>query len=145
MKSNAPSSGFRRYTELLGYALPYKRFVSIQLLCMGCTVALGLLKPWPLKIVVDNVLGGDPLKLAARLLRFLILSATTPEDPSSPWSFHIRNPKDVYRQRAALENIHSLKLCQFRKYRTIILEGFPLYSPRAYIVSFAYGCFLCYI
>jgi ATP-binding cassette subfamily B protein/subfamily B ATP-binding cassette protein MsbA len=63
MRSDNPNSGFSSYTRLLRYALPYKKLVAVQFLCMLFTVGLGLLKPWPLKVVVDNVLGGTALAL----------------------------------------------------------------------------------
>ncbi len=45
----------------LSFLRPYRfRMVGIAVLC-GAEVALGVLAPWPLKAVVDNVLGGHPL------------------------------------------------------------------------------------
>lgn len=54
-----------QFFRLLSYALPYKRQVAIQFLCMAATVAMGLLKPWPLKILIDNVAGQQPLELGS--------------------------------------------------------------------------------
>ena len=45
----------------LSFLRPYRfRMLGIAVLC-GAEVALGVLAPWPLKAVVDNVLGGHPL------------------------------------------------------------------------------------
>jgi LPXTG-motif cell wall-anchored protein len=47
--------------RLLRYARPHSRGLTVLLTTMGLSVALGLLTPWPMKLVVDNVLGDDPL------------------------------------------------------------------------------------
>jgi ABC-type multidrug transport system fused ATPase/permease subunit len=45
----------------LSFLRPYRfRMLGIAVLC-GAEVLLGVLAPWPLKAVVDNVLGGHPL------------------------------------------------------------------------------------
>ena len=45
----------------LSFLRPYRfRMLGTAVLC-GAEVALGVLAPWPLKAVVDNVLGGHPL------------------------------------------------------------------------------------
>jgi ABC-type multidrug transport system fused ATPase/permease subunit len=45
----------------LSFLRPYRfRMLGIAVLC-GAEVVLGVLAPWPLKAVVDNVLGGHPL------------------------------------------------------------------------------------
>lgn len=49
---------------LLKYAWPYRRAASGQLALMGIAVGFSVLKPWPLKVVLDNVLAGRPLTLA---------------------------------------------------------------------------------
>lgn len=53
-----------RFLYLLRYARPHWRLVVAQFALMGIAVSIGVLKPWPLKILVDNVVGALPLKLA---------------------------------------------------------------------------------
>lgn len=43
--------------RLLRYARPYLRSLVVLLVLMALSVALGLLSPWPMKLLVDNVLG----------------------------------------------------------------------------------------
>lgn len=57
------NAGIKRFVRLLRYALPYKGFVLLQFLFMGLSVGLGVLRPWPLKILVDHVVGDLPLIL----------------------------------------------------------------------------------
>jgi ATP-binding cassette subfamily B protein/subfamily B ATP-binding cassette protein MsbA len=48
---------------LLGYLRPYK---LLFLLCLGLVAlasAMELLKPWPLKLAVDQIIGGEPLNV----------------------------------------------------------------------------------
>jgi ATP-binding cassette subfamily B protein/subfamily B ATP-binding cassette protein MsbA len=54
----APSS-FRRQMQLLAYARPQWRGLLVVLASMLANVAFELLKPWPLKLVIDNVLGNQ--------------------------------------------------------------------------------------
>jgi ATP-binding cassette subfamily B protein/subfamily B ATP-binding cassette protein MsbA len=51
------------FLYLLRYARPHWRLVLAQFALMALAVGLGLLKPWPIKILVDNVVGGLPLTL----------------------------------------------------------------------------------
>jgi ATP-binding cassette subfamily B protein/subfamily B ATP-binding cassette protein MsbA len=51
---------FRRAARLLRYARPYWRGIAILLATMVVDIALDLLKPWPLKLVIDNILGHQP-------------------------------------------------------------------------------------
>jgi ATP-binding cassette, subfamily B, bacterial len=51
----------RHFVALLRYALPYRRAVLGQFMLMAISVGFGVLKPWPLKVVLDNVLGDYPL------------------------------------------------------------------------------------
>ncbi len=52
---------------LLGYAWPYRRrFVLFIVLTLG-EIMLGLLVPWPMKVLVDNVLGGAVLPAWAQV------------------------------------------------------------------------------
>jgi ATP-binding cassette subfamily B protein len=47
--------------RLLRYARPYWKSILLLLGTMGMGVVLGLLAPWPMKLLVDNVLGEHPL------------------------------------------------------------------------------------
>jgi ATP-binding cassette subfamily B protein/subfamily B ATP-binding cassette protein MsbA len=54
-----PATGsFRRQARLLRYARPHWRGLLILIATMLANIALELLRPWPLKLVIDNVLGG---------------------------------------------------------------------------------------
>jgi ATP-binding cassette subfamily B protein/subfamily B ATP-binding cassette protein MsbA len=50
----------RRSLRLLRYARPHGRAIAILLATMFVDVGLDLLKPWPLKLVLDSVLGHHP-------------------------------------------------------------------------------------
>src|SRR5437016_1791664 len=53
-----PSTGMGRLiAELLR---PYRRWLAIILLATGVETAMSLAAPWPLKIVLDNVIEGQP-------------------------------------------------------------------------------------
>jgi ABC-type multidrug transport system fused ATPase/permease subunit len=57
-EGNPRSSGMGR---LIGELLrPYRGWLAIILLATAVETAMGLAAPWPLKIVLDNVIGGDP-------------------------------------------------------------------------------------
>lgn len=43
------------------FSLPYKRYVWIILFAMLIETLVGLAIPWPLKIIIDNVVGSHPL------------------------------------------------------------------------------------
>lgn len=59
------------WIELAGYARPQ----SVGLLLIGLTmllsIACGLLTPWPMKLIVDNVLSGHPLPTSLTWIRSL--------------------------------------------------------------------------
>jgi ATP-binding cassette, subfamily B, bacterial len=57
--------------KLLRYVQPHRRGVGLLMLLALSSVALTLLAPWPLKLIVDNVLTGQPLPLAAGWIQFL--------------------------------------------------------------------------
>ncbi len=48
------------YRRLLPYARPHVRRLVLLLLVSFLMVVLGLAQPWPMKILVDNVIGGRP-------------------------------------------------------------------------------------
>ncbi len=54
-------SSLRRQARLLRYARPHWRALIVLMLSMLANIGLELLRPWPLKLVVDNVLGNHPL------------------------------------------------------------------------------------
>ena len=45
----------------LSFLRPYRSRVTLLALIAAIDIGLGVLAPWPLKLVVDNVLGGQPL------------------------------------------------------------------------------------
>jgi ABC-type multidrug transport system fused ATPase/permease subunit len=49
------------WLRLLRYAMPQWKSVSLSILLMILAVILDVLKPWPLKLVVDSILAGKPL------------------------------------------------------------------------------------
>jgi ATP-binding cassette subfamily B protein len=51
----------RAYRRLLGYAAPYWRGWAGIVLATILGTALSLLQPWPVKVIVDHVLGGVPI------------------------------------------------------------------------------------
>jgi len=55
--SPRPAGMGRLIDELLR---PYRGWLAIILLATAVETAMGLAAPWPLKIVLDNVIGGDP-------------------------------------------------------------------------------------
>jgi ATP-binding cassette, subfamily B, bacterial len=54
-------SSFRRQARLLRYARPHWRGLVVLGATMLANIGLDLLRPWPLKLVLDNVLGHHPL------------------------------------------------------------------------------------
>jgi ATP-binding cassette subfamily B protein/subfamily B ATP-binding cassette protein MsbA len=50
----------RRRARILRYAKPHWRAISLLTLTMLVDIVLELAKPWPLKLVIDNVLGHHP-------------------------------------------------------------------------------------
>jgi ABC-type multidrug transport system fused ATPase/permease subunit len=59
---------FAKFRRLAVYALPHWRLLAAILLLTGGSVALGVLQPWPLKVLVDNALGSLPLPPALAAL-----------------------------------------------------------------------------
>jgi ATP-binding cassette subfamily B protein len=52
---------FRRQARLLRYAKPHWRGLAVLIGTMLANIGLDLLRPWPIKLVVDNVLGHHAL------------------------------------------------------------------------------------
>lgn len=51
-------------TKLLPYLRPYRRLVVWALLQVFLIAGFELMKPWPLQVIIDNVLGGKPFPRA---------------------------------------------------------------------------------
>src|SRR5215471_17647768 len=49
--------------KLLPYLKPYRWAVGLALLQVFLSTGFELLKPWPLQVVIDNVLGGKPFPI----------------------------------------------------------------------------------
>ena len=54
------SEAVRLYRRLLPYAKPHLHRLALLLLVSFLMVGLGLAQPWPMKVLVDNVIGGRP-------------------------------------------------------------------------------------
>ncbi len=63
-KTVATPSSLRRQARLLRYARPHWRALIVLLVSMLANIGLELLRPWPLKLLIDNVLGSHPLPTA---------------------------------------------------------------------------------
>jgi ATP-binding cassette subfamily B protein len=61
----------RRWRPLLRYARPYRRRLGDVTALTVTGVVLEALQPWPLKVLVDDVLSGDPLSPRLRWLEVL--------------------------------------------------------------------------
>ncbi len=51
---------YRRQLRLLRYARPHRRGLSLMLLASLLEIGLNLARPWPLAILIDNVIGNHP-------------------------------------------------------------------------------------
>ncbi len=73
---------FAYLRRLLPYVRPYWRLAVCSIWLTIAAAVFGLLSPWPLKVLVDNVIGQAPLPVAARLFagleshRLLLLTLT---------------------------------------------------------------------
>jgi ATP-binding cassette subfamily B protein/subfamily B ATP-binding cassette protein MsbA len=56
-----PRSSLRRQAQLVRYARPHWRGLMLMLVAMLGEVALTLAQPWPLKLLIDNVIGHHPI------------------------------------------------------------------------------------
>ncbi len=61
----------RWWLEISRYALPQSRELGVVVLLTLTSVGLGLLSPWPLKLIVDHVLLDKPLPSALRAVEVL--------------------------------------------------------------------------
>lgn len=48
------------FSRVLAYLVPYRRYAVMAVALILLSAALGLLAPWPLKILIDNILGTAP-------------------------------------------------------------------------------------
>src|SRR5204862_8030148 len=51
---------FRRRLTVARYVWPHKRQLGVVLLTMAMTTLLTIAQPWPMKVLVDNVIGHTP-------------------------------------------------------------------------------------
>ncbi len=54
-------ASWRRQLRLLRYAKPHWKGLAVLIATMLVNIGLDLLRPWPLKLVIDNVLGDEPI------------------------------------------------------------------------------------
>ena len=68
----------RRYRHILAFAVPYWRGSALIAAVTLVSIATSLLQPWPMKVLVDQVLGHEPPSAAlARVLAWLPGAGTT--------------------------------------------------------------------
>ena len=68
----------RRYRQILAFAVPYWRGSALIAAVTLVSIATSLLQPWPMKVLVDQVLGHEPPPAAlARVLAWLPGAGTT--------------------------------------------------------------------
>src|SRR6185503_20677103 len=58
-----------RQLQLLRYVAPHWRGLVVMLAAMALSIGLDVLRPWPMKLLVDQVLGGGQIPESLR--RFL--------------------------------------------------------------------------
>lgn len=64
------------YSRLFPYVRPYKRIMAVTVVLELTQSSLGLLDPWPMKVLIDNGLSGKPLP--AWLGRLLLVPFASP-------------------------------------------------------------------
>src|SRR5262245_26279804 len=64
------------WLKLLRYALPQAKRLALILFLMLVGIGIGLLAPWPLKLIVDHVLSSKPLPPAVSWLTGLPAGGT---------------------------------------------------------------------
>jgi ABC-type multidrug transport system fused ATPase/permease subunit len=68
----------RRYRQILAFAVPYWRGSALIAAVTLVSIATSLLQPWPMKVLVDQVLGHEPPSaVLARVLAWLPGAGTT--------------------------------------------------------------------
>ena len=58
------------FIRLVSYLKPYRLTFIFSLCLVGLVSALELLKPWPLKMAVDQIIGKQPLIVYGRDISF---------------------------------------------------------------------------
>ena len=74
-RRDVPALNWRQIARLLRYALPYRTGWSVILALTFATTFLSLATPWPLKVLVDNVMGDQP---PGRLIELLPGASSKP-------------------------------------------------------------------
>jgi ATP-binding cassette, subfamily B, bacterial len=59
--AHGEKGAFRRELRLLRYVRPHRRALAILIATMVFDIGLELARPWPLKLLIDNVLGDKPI------------------------------------------------------------------------------------
>lgn len=59
--SRAVRESLKSWPAAVSYARPHKRSIAAALVLVVVGAAVSLLEPWPLAVLVDSVLGGEPL------------------------------------------------------------------------------------
>lgn len=71
------------WLKLLRYAWPQRHGLLVMCALMFMSVALGLLTPWPMKVIIDNVLKDDPLD--RNLAQLSLLPASQSKEGMLAW------------------------------------------------------------
>jgi len=75
MNPALPPKG-RIYRLVLRLLQPYRRWLLLVFLAMSLEAFMGLLAPWPLKIIIDHAIGGAPLPAALAFLNGSFITAS---------------------------------------------------------------------
>ncbi|MEY2515573.1 MAG: hypothetical protein QOJ89_2931, partial [bacterium] len=67
----SPWAFFKDFPRVLPYLRPHRRLAAGSLCMVLASAAMALLTPWPLAILIDTVLGNDPLPSLLGVLRGL--------------------------------------------------------------------------
>lgn len=68
----------KKIRRLLPYIWPHRAGLAVVLVTMIFEVGLAVLQPWPMKVLVDNVLGQQPLPAAANAVTAWLPNADSP-------------------------------------------------------------------
>src|SRR5262245_36853921 len=78
MKSYPAAAGLKKTLRVLHYALPGWRAWILVAAMMLVTSTLTLVQPWPMKVVLDHVLGQEPMPAALALVVQVLPGAESP-------------------------------------------------------------------
>ncbi len=84
---------FLRYGRLLRCAVPYRRGWTLLTIITLVNIPFGLLQPWPMKIMVDNLFGHQPLPGPVRTLLGWFID---PSNPSSLLGFVVLSTLGIF-------------------------------------------------